>query len=121
MQVVEREIASFRQRYPVRLTVDRDVDQQAWVFRVWDVREPDADLGLIIGDSVHNARSALDHLAYQLFIVGSGREPDEDEVKRISFSICHEPGKFVHDSKTQIRGTGERSYSSETCSAACPI
>jgi hypothetical protein len=32
----------------------------------------DPDIGLIAGDAIHNLRSALDHLAYQLVISGGG-------------------------------------------------
>src|SRR6478735_5506296 len=70
LQVAEGKFAAFRERHPIRITVDRDLYQSAYVFRAWDVREPDPDWALIIGDAAHNARSALDHLAYQLLIVG---------------------------------------------------
>jgi hypothetical protein len=106
LQIVEDKIASFRERYPVRITVDCDVNQPAYVFHVWDVREPDLDWGLIIGDAAHNARSALDHLAYQLLIVGLGRDlTDADpEAQRIMFPVFEDPGKFRSNGERRIAG-----------------
>lgn len=46
----------------------RRFDDQAgeWVFEYTEVPEPSDELSLIFGDFVHNLRSALDHLAFQL-------------------------------------------------------
>jgi hypothetical protein len=43
-----------------------------------------SDVMTISGDIVHNLRSALDHLAHQLVIVGSGKEPS----RKIEFPIA---------------------------------
>lgn len=106
LQIVEGKIASFRERYPVHITVDRDVNEPAYVFRVWDIQEPDADWGLIIGDAAHNARSALDHLAYQLLVLGLGRDlTDADaEARRIMFPIFDDPGEFRSNGQWRIAG-----------------
>jgi hypothetical protein len=104
LQEAEGKIASFRERHPVSITVDRDVNQPAYVFRVWDVHEPDTELGLVIGDAAHNARSALDHLAYQLLIVGLGRDLTTAEATRIMFPVYDDRGKFQSNGQSRIAG-----------------
>jgi|ERR1043165_827506 hypothetical protein len=55
-------------------TVGRDTDPKTGYNRyyVTDLKPPPLEIGLIAGDVIHNLRSALDHLAYQLVIVNGG-------------------------------------------------
>lgn len=47
--------------------IERETDQTGYnVYRVFDIQTPPVEIGLIAGDVIHNLRSALDHLAYQL-------------------------------------------------------
>ena len=72
-----------------------DPESKSYVFRVWGVKTPDPSWGLLVGDCVHNARSALDHLAYQLACLNLGRDLNEDEAKKIQFPIAEDPAKFA--------------------------
>jgi hypothetical protein len=47
-----------------------------YMFRVHTAAEPPTRIGLLIGDCLHNLRSGLDHLVWQL-ILQSGGSPDE--------------------------------------------
>lgn len=51
--------------------IEREYDPQTGynVYRVFDIQTPPVEIGLIAGDVIHNLRSALDHLAYQLVYV----------------------------------------------------
>jgi hypothetical protein len=70
--------------YDIALEVNK---QRRPVLRVEDIKEPGPDWGLLIGDCVHNLRSALDHLAFQLMLGNrSGRVPRE-LVKSSAFPI----------------------------------
>jgi hypothetical protein len=72
-------------------------------FVIREVRRPDPFLGILIGDALHNLRSALDHLAFQLVAfpaVPGGPKADED--KR-AFPICSH-SKFWPAAKEKIRG-----------------
>jgi hypothetical protein len=104
MQKVGGEFASFREQHPIHITVARDADHSAYVFHVWDVQEPDPAWGLIIGDAVHNARSALDHLAYQLLVVGLGRDLTDKEARRIMFPISNNPKDFKDNAARRLKG-----------------
>jgi hypothetical protein len=52
------------------------------------------------GDIVHNLRSALDHLAYQLVIVGSGKEPS----RRVEFPIAKDFATYAAEKVRKVEG-----------------
>src|SRR6266446_6368717 len=52
------------------------------------------------GDVLHNWRSALDHLAYQLVIVGSGREPS----RRVEFPIAKDFATYEAEKVRKVEG-----------------
>lgn len=49
---------------------------------------------LLMGDAVHNLRSALDHIVYSLAINHTGKNPPDDETK-LAFPITSSPDKFT--------------------------
>src|SRR6266849_6585676 len=55
------------------------------------------------GDIVHNLRSALDHLAYQLVIVGSGKEP----TRRLEFPIAKDLATYEAEKARKVEGVRE--------------
>lgn len=55
-------------------------------------KEP-PDVGVEIGECLFNLRSALDHLAYSLWVAHSGA-PSERERLAIAFPICRSPEAF---------------------------
>ena len=48
-----------------------------------------------IGEVLYNLRSALDHAAYELSVIGLNRELNPDEAKNSAFPLVTEPGKFT--------------------------
>jgi hypothetical protein len=52
------------------------------------------------GDIVHNLRSSFDHLAYQLVIVGSGKEP----TRRVEFPIAKDFATYEADKARKVDG-----------------
>jgi hypothetical protein len=52
------------------------------------------------GDVVHNLRSALDHLAYQLVWVGSGEEPS----RRVEFPIAKDAATYEREKTGKVEG-----------------
>jgi hypothetical protein len=63
----------------VPLRREFEPEHGAVVYRIDRVPEVRDSWGLIIGDALHNFRSALDHLWWQLATLNLGREPTEDE------------------------------------------
>jgi hypothetical protein len=54
----------------------------------------------IAGDVVHNLRSALDHLAHQLVLVGSGAEPNH----RVAFPISENAAAYERHKARKVEG-----------------
>jgi len=59
----------------------------------------DPTLGLVIGDCVHNLRSALDHLVLQLAILNGTFAGAE---RKTAFPICLDRGAFKHAVKNNV-------------------
>src|SRR6266511_2429033 len=55
---------------------------------------PTIEWGVRIGDCLHNLRSALDHVVWQLALLHLQRQPTDKEARRIQFPIEHIPERF---------------------------
>jgi hypothetical protein len=87
LEALDDEIAEFLDSHPyaVRFEIDRETGQHVAKIKVR--RDPPAiRWGLLIGDCVHNMRSALDHLAWQL----AGPKPPP----KTEFPIFHDRKEF---------------------------
>jgi hypothetical protein len=88
------ELARAREENPYRITYEPTTDPLGYKFYVHELAPPDPDLGLIIGDCIHNLQACLDHLAYQLAILGNGGALDEQEAGSVAFPIYTKPETF---------------------------
>ncbi len=59
----------------------------------------DPALSLMLGDCIHNARSALDHLAFQLTILNGA---SGEAASKISFPACLTHGEFKNATRNKI-------------------
>jgi hypothetical protein len=87
----------FTASQPHEVTVDFDAELGCYVAHFHVRRHPPHDLSLILGDLVHNARSALDHAAWQVACL---RNAEEDLLKPktrglISFPITRHANEFA--------------------------
>ena len=82
---------------------DSDPETGEYILGVREIRRPEPFFGILIGDCLHNLRSALDHLAFQLvqFPVRPGGAKAEEH--DIAFPICSAP-EFFASAKNKIRG-----------------
>jgi hypothetical protein len=62
---------------------------------------PPTRWSLIVGDCVHNLRSALDHLVYQL-VIASGVTPKERN--NLQFPICFKPSQWETNGGSKLLG-----------------
>lgn len=73
------------------------------VLALGKIRHPEPGLAVVIGDFLHNARGALDHLAYQVVMnprdEGGPKAPED----KIMFQICDLPDSFER-TKWKVRG-----------------
>jgi hypothetical protein len=76
LKALDQSVKGFLRRNPYELAVQFEPEEGADIVVVWArVREsPPLEWSLVIGDIVHNLRSAHDHLAYQLVVV-NGKKP----------------------------------------------
>lgn len=84
---------------PYEIVGEFDTKTSEYLFRVKVLKEPPPRLGVILGDYVHNLRSALDQLAWQLVLLGGG-SPDRDT----SFPIVRNSSHFEHTAKRSLGG-----------------
>lgn len=72
LKTLADETAAFVERKPYSLVSEFDPERGQDVVRVKVNHKIPARLGLIAADAAHNLRCALDHLVYQLAVIGSG-------------------------------------------------
>jgi hypothetical protein len=77
---------------------------EKYVFKARFLELPPSEWGLILGDFAHNARSALDHLAYQVVMLGNGGMHQE----QTQFPVVTEPGKWQQAAASRLKGASDR-------------
>jgi hypothetical protein len=77
LKTLDDEMRAFSDSEPYRVVTEQEPETHDYVWRVFfnrpDVRPPD-HLAVVAGDAIHNLRSALDYLAWQLAIIGRGAD-----------------------------------------------
>src|SRR5260370_40746829 len=72
-------IQSFLKSDPYHVAPKGDPNTGQLRYYVTHAEPAPASIALVAGDAIHNIRSALDHLAYQLFLIGPGSGSGFDE------------------------------------------
>lgn len=105
LNALKTEIAVFREIQPYAVIEDRDSDPNALIVSIRAQQNPNARWSIILGDFVHNLRSALDLLANQL-VRAAGNTPVETgpSSKRTQFPILDERRGKVGEWKPKIYG-----------------
>lgn len=77
IKALDKEVVAFIQTlpYPYRPAFDFNVDTRIITFSVHIEKTPDPMWGVRIGEVIHNLRSALDHIIWELVILTTGRPP----------------------------------------------
>jgi len=95
LDALDESVRVFSVRYPYTLSPEFDAQQgdyalyfrqQKLIPRIWS---------LVLGDTIHNIRSALDNLVYLLGVRHSGAPRTKREVERPQFVIADTPGDFA--------------------------
>ncbi|HUD06600.1 MAG TPA: hypothetical protein VMR34_01815 [Candidatus Saccharimonadales bacterium] len=68
---LKSEISSFLSSQPYKAAVKRDPKTKQIIYYCSGIEEVPEKIALIAGDVIQNLRSALDHLAYKLFLINS--------------------------------------------------
>ncbi|MBI3104718.1 MAG: hypothetical protein HYY95_03910 [Candidatus Rokubacteria bacterium] len=91
-----------------RVAIERLADPGQYALRIVTVPEVGDFLdrvGLLLGDAIHNLRSALDHMVFQLAAANLGSPPGEKA--RTQFPICDDDKKFKEDAKSMLKDVRE--------------
>jgi hypothetical protein len=77
IKALDKEVVDFIKTlpYPYRPKLDFNVDTRIITFSVHIEKTPDPMWGVQIGEIVHNLRSALDHIIWELVILNTGQPP----------------------------------------------
>lgn len=108
-QLLEREISAFfdRDPQPIGTSVGYFDPESGWHLVYGIVREsPPPRLGIILGDMLHNVRSALDHLVWQL-VLWNGQTPAEG-VRGNAFPFAVSNNAWKGAKKGPLRGVADQ-------------
>lgn len=113
LEAIKVKVAEFVESDPHRVTVKFELEADCHVARM-DLREdPDPQLGIMVGEFVHNLRSCLDHIAWQLACLSNSAKVCNKNRASIYFPVCHSSGQFSKhpvlpflpkDARTFMRG-----------------
>jgi hypothetical protein len=83
--------------------IERDADPRKWraIFRI--LKKPPDVWPVLLGEIIHNLRSALDHLVYE----ASAPDKDGFPLKRTEFPIYLDEAKFRQSGLQKIRGLND--------------
>ena len=105
MLQAEQKVYFKGERQPFSSRLELDPDHGDRILGIVDtVEDPPAFFSAILGDAISNLRSALDHIAWQLF--KHGRTPDlkPGQERRVQFPICDTVTEFDAEIGTRIPG-----------------
>lgn len=100
---LEAEIRSFHERKPYRIVVEEEPQSRDLIYRVKVKEQPSPRWATIIGDIVHNLRSALDLLANDLV-----RANDEIPNDNTAFPIHRSANAFEAGFSGKVRGASTK-------------
>src|SRR3954452_21619359 len=94
LETLRSEIEPFEQRDAHTISFEVDADAGKYTFYIHDLEEPESgDWGLIVGDCLHNARTALDYLMVRLFSLVTDDDPRL--IENVQFPITDDPEGFL--------------------------
>lgn len=99
---LELAIDDFVGMKPYEIGIKFDANTGQKIYYVTRVEEVAPRIGLIVGDALNNLRSALEHLAMQLFLIGPGGGKEKD----IGFPIIDtsDKAKYISSRAAKVEG-----------------
>lgn len=98
---MEEALRAFFASDPYKIDTKTDPQSKRLIYFVTKVDEVPDEIALITGDIIQNLRSALDHLAYQLFTLGPGNGTNG---RRIYFPIAENAAEYKQEKKKKTEG-----------------
>jgi hypothetical protein len=101
LEAVRSQSASFFDTYPDPFEVHFDSAESCYVFVFKEQKRLPSHWGLIVGDVVSNARSALDHLIWQLVLANDTKPGTHN-----SFPVCYTERAWIRSVERRSEGRG---------------
>ena len=98
LRSLESDLGKYCDQQRLMIVHRRESDRQIWVFVGETPRVP-VEFSVRIGEIVHNLRSALNHLVWQL-VIANGETTD----RRNEYPIFREEHRYENESKRKLRG-----------------
>ena len=98
---LEIEVEQYLNSKPYSIGVKRRPDSSQLIYFVERVHPTPIKITAILGDVIHNLRSALDHLAYQLVWVGTGSQPSS---RHVYFPILSDKAEYLKKRNGKMKG-----------------
>jgi hypothetical protein len=96
------ELRAFRDVKPLAIGTKRNPQTRQLIYYVTSIQETPPSIPGILGDILQNLRSALDHLAYQLVLVGTGSAATDAHVY---FPIADDIARYENAKRSgQLKG-----------------
>lgn len=100
LTTLSTEVREYLDSKPYSVGVRRHPESRRLIYFVAAVQPTTPRLSALLGDTIHNLRSALDHLAYQLVWVGTGNVPSS----HVYFPIAGDRPKYLEQRRRQLKG-----------------
>lgn len=104
LQRFENAVGRWLEEEPYRIVSEPQREQRQRILRVEILNSPPPELGLLIGDCLHNLRSALDNLAYDLARAHRGDPLSRSLARDSQFPVFKDRDQFLSRGMNQIRG-----------------
>ncbi len=98
---LDTELRAFFDARPYVVGAKRNPQTRQLVYYVSSVRDTPISIATMTGDVLHSLRSALDHLAYQLVLVGTGQP---GPFTHVYFPIADDAAKYKAESPGKVKG-----------------
>jgi hypothetical protein len=98
---LEADVQAFNKTSPYVVQTKRDPQSRRLIYYVASVKEVPTILAAITGDVLQNLRSALDHLAYELVLIGTG---GSGPTRHVYFPISDDAAKYKADTPGKVQG-----------------
>jgi hypothetical protein len=95
LEAIKGKVAEFIESEPHRVTIKFEPEAGCHVARMAIGEEPDPQLGIMVGEFVHNLRSCLDHIAWQVARLSNSAKVCNKNRASIYFPVCHSHKEFL--------------------------
>lgn len=104
LQSLEAEERTWREEKPCQVWTEFDIQSGKNVVYAEVVKPPPTKFALVAGDILHNLRTTLDNLAYELALAHQGGQLSRSMARDSGFPIFRQQSDFASNGKRMIRG-----------------